>query len=209
MVSKLSVIESRWWNNGNDSVRSLFETIGGIIYSNPHSIRYDMFADRTSLEKIIKNVSENDFDSVYIGCHGNDTSIFGIDDNEISRTELRNIFRTLNNKINGLYFGSCSVCSRKNAEFLLDPANFSGLQWVAGYKNDVEWVNSSAIDMMFFSKYLYEKQKNKSRKKGKLTDIQIAINTANQMKTVIPYAFSSYGLNVFYVENSNSISSVW
>ena len=41
-----SVIESRWWSDGNHSVRPLFEALAGIHYDNPSAFYYDMFSEK-------------------------------------------------------------------------------------------------------------------------------------------------------------------
>jgi hypothetical protein len=90
----LSVIEARWWKDGNDSVRPLFETLAGIVEGNPHAVRYDMFVEDASLSAIIADVAKKgDLHSIYIGSHGDDGAISGLGDVEISRTRLRNMFR--------------------------------------------------------------------------------------------------------------------
>ena len=93
----LAVIESRWWSQGNDTVRPLFETLAGIVENNPHSVRYDMFVEEASLSQIISDVADKDYlHSVYIGAHGDDASICGLGDAKISRTVVRNLFRRAN-----------------------------------------------------------------------------------------------------------------
>jgi len=95
----LAVVESRWWTQGNDSVRPLFETLAGIVEGNPHSVRYDMFAEENSLTAIISNLSTNgSYHSLYIGAHGDDSNIGGLEDTQISRTKIRNMFSNSNSK---------------------------------------------------------------------------------------------------------------
>ena len=36
----LAVIESRWWNEGNDSVKGVFDTLAGIVTGNPFGYHY-------------------------------------------------------------------------------------------------------------------------------------------------------------------------
>ena len=93
----LAVLESRWWESGNDSVRPLFETLAGIVEGNPHSVRYDMFVEEASLTRLIADVvGAGDFHSIYIGAHGSENSVSGLGDAEVSRTKLRDMLRTLN-----------------------------------------------------------------------------------------------------------------
>jgi hypothetical protein len=170
--SGLAVIESRWWKDGNDSVRPLFETLAGIVEGNPHSVRYDMFVEEASLARIISDVADSEeIHSIYIGAHGEDTFIAGLGDAQVSRAKLRNMLHNSNARgsISGLYFGSCLIANESNASFFLEEPQRTGLKWVAGYTKSVDWIDSSAVDMIFWSKYLHERCRNRSRKKGKKT----------------------------------------
>jgi len=199
----LAVAEARWWNNGNDSVRPLFETLAGIVEGNPHSVRYDMFVDESSLTKIIQELTVGDFHSLYIGSHGNENAIGGLGDIEISRAKLRNMLRNSNSggSISGLYFGSCLIGTAKNAAFWLTEAPTTGLQWVAGYTESVDWIDSSAIDMIFWSKYLHERKTNRSRKKGKKTEIQMMRSAST--------VFNELGFNIYHLDTGGALTSVW
>lgn len=208
----LAVLEARWWEHGNDSVRPLFETIAGIIEENPHSVRYDMFCDEDSLAENVKDICQKgDYHSIYISSHGYENSILGLGDHEISRTIIRNIFRNYNlvGTISGLYFGSCLIATERNAEFWLSEASKTNLQWVAGYNKTVDWIDSSGIDMIFWSKYLYKKRKNRSKTKNKKTDIQILKFTADEIKNLIPTIFNKMGFNVYHLDDSGSLVSIW
>jgi hypothetical protein len=208
----LAVIESRWWDTGNDSVRPLFETLAGIIESNPHAVRYDMFAEERSLANTITDISkQREIHSIYIGAHGSDGSICGLGDSEVSRTRLRNMFRSSNTagRISGLYFGSCLVANPENASFWLLGSPSTRLRWVAGYTKNVDWVDSSAVDMIFWSKYLHERRTNKSRRNNKKTDTAMIRHAASEMKRLMPTVFTELGFNVYFVDGSGEIASVW
>ncbi len=207
----LAVAEARWWKSGNDSVRPLFETLAGIVEGNPHSVRYDMFVDESSLTKIIQELTAGDFHSLYIGSHGNDNAIEGLGDIEISRAKLRNMLRNSNSagSIRGLYFGSCLIGTAKNAAFWLTDAPTTGLQWVAGYTEKVNWIDSSAIDMIFWSKYLDERKTNRSRKKGKKSEIQMMQSASLEMKRLMPTVFNEMGFNIYHLDTGGTLTSVW
>lgn len=208
----LAVIESRWWREGNDSVRPLFETLAGIVENNPHFVRYDMFCEEQSLSRIIENlVGSGIIHSVYVGAHGDDSSISGLGDASISRAKLRNIFRKLNqNKsISGLYFGSCLVANKSNAAFWLAGKQTTGLRWVAGYNESVDWIDSSAVDMIFWSKYLHERKSNRSRRNNKKSDVEMIKSASSEMKKLMPTIFNQMGFNVYYLDKGKHVSSVW
>src|ERR1700722_4788244 len=107
MDTGLAVIEARWWNDGNHSVKGLFESVCGIATANPYSFRYDMFCDESSLLTTLGHVSEDKrFHSVYLAAHGNENTLRGSKGHDISRAKLRNIFREANHghTVTGLYF---------------------------------------------------------------------------------------------------------
>lgn len=208
----LAVVESRWWDSGNDSVRPLFETLAGIIEGNPHSVRYDMFAEENSLASIIDDIcADGAYHSLYVGAHGDESSIGGLGGAEISRVKLRNILRNYNAKgqCSGLYFGSCLIATEKNAGFWLCDTPTTGLQWIGGYKTSVDWVDSSAIDMIFWSKYLHERQRNRSRRKGKKTELQMVKHAAGEMKALMPTIFNQMGFNIYHLDSGGSLAAVW
>ena len=207
----LAVIESRWWSTGNDSVRPLFEIVAGIIEDNPHSVRYDMFSEEVSLSNIVSDIAQDDgFHSIYLGGHGDENSVYGLNDNSISRVKLRNIIRScnINGNVKGIYFGSCLVANHNNASFWLGEAE-TNLEWVAGYKESVDWVDSSAIDMIFWSKYLLDRKRNRSRKKGKKSELKMVKDSASEMKKLMPSVFNQMGFNIYYMDGGGEVVSVW
>jgi hypothetical protein len=147
-----------------------------------------MFAEEGSLSRVISDVAaEGDFHSVYIGAHGDANSVYGIGDVPIGRARLRNMFRTANAKgpIAGLYFGSCSIASSANASFWLTEPPTTGLQWIAGYTENVDWVDSAAVDMIFWSKYLRERQLNRGKRRGKKTELEMVKQASSAVKGLV------------------------
>ncbi len=213
MVSTgLTVVESRWWANGNDSVRPLFETLAGIVEGNPHAVRYDMFAEEKSLTQIVTDIAKSsEIHSIYIAAHGDETSLGGLGETTISRTVVRNIFRSANRKgtVSGLYFGSCLIGTQRNAGFWLKEEPTTGLKWIAGYSVSVNWIDSSAVDMIFWSKYLSERKKNRSRKKGKKSEIQMVKHASSEMKALMPTVFTQLGFNIYYLDTGGALTTVW
>ena len=205
----LAVIEARWFADGNDSVRPLFEVISAIVESNPHAFRYDMFTEEQSLAAIIEEVGNNpEYNAIYIAAHGSDDSIFGLGNRSVSRAKLRNMIRVSNaaGSITGLYFGSCSVASAKNCEFFFQETN---LQWIAGYDRPVDWVDSSAIDMVFWSKYLSQRKLNKARRRGKRDEIEMVWTAADEMKALMPTVSDYVGFNLYRALTDGEIAPEW
>jgi hypothetical protein len=208
----LAVLEARWWEEGNHSVRPLFETLAAIAVDNPYSFRYDMFADQSSLGCIMQEIgSDRQFHSIYVASHGDANSIQGLPGQAISRAAFRNRLRGANPRhtVTGLYLGSCLVCNRNNAEFFLDQDDGCNINWVAGYSKNVDWMDSSSVDMVFWSKFLQKRATNRRRKRHKHSDLRVARDAANAVKSLMPTVFDQLGFNMYYREGAGAIQQVW
>ena len=80
---------------------------------------------------------------------------------------------------------------------------------MAGYDKSVDWIDSSAVDMIFWSKYLHDRKKNRSRRKGKRSELQMAQHAASEMKTLMPSVFRELGFNVYFRDTGGALSAVW
>jgi len=206
----VSILESRWWSKGNHSVRSLFEAVATIHYENPSAFFYDMFANKSSLGTILNDRgTDNATEVLYLATHGNETEIGPNAANSISRTEFRNLIVSANagGQIKGLYLGTCLTGNASTAKFLLENKN-TKLDWVAGYRESVDWIDGSAIDMVFFHKLAELYVKNKSKRKGKLSARAIAHEAATQLNKIIPGAHHTYGFNIYFHEK-NKLTSMF
>lgn len=203
-----SVVESRWWPNGNHSVRALFEAVASIHYDNPSAFFYDMFADKSSLSTVMAmRGSDKKTEVIYLASHGDENNIGPNSTNAISRTEVRNILIS-NNKpkqIKGLFLGTCLTGNTAVARFFLENTS-TNLEWIAGYDKSVDWVDGSAIDMIFFSKLAELYVANKSKKKGKLPPRQMAHEAATALVKLVQGAHSTYGFNIYFYENKKLTS---
>lgn len=172
-----------------------------------------MFCDESSLATSIENVADADdptFHSIYLAAHGDEAGLQGSPGHDISRTKLRNIIRNANaGTLTGLYFGSCLICNEANSRFLFHPTKGIGVEWIAGYSKSVDWVVSTSVDMVFWSFLIQERKKNKSRKKGKKTDLQIALHAASEMKKIMPTVFNELGFNVYHLDGGQILTKVW
>lgn len=203
-----SVIESRWWSTGNHSVRTLFEAVAAIHYNNPMCFFYDMFADKSSLATVLNmRGADKSTEVVYLATHGDVNAIGPNASNSISRTELRNILIAANaaKQIKGLFLGTCTTGNNAVAKFFLENTS-TNLEWLAGYREPVDWIDGSAIDMIFFSKLSDLYVKNKSKKKGKLSARMMAHAAATELLKLVPGAHSTYGFNIYFHENKKLTS---
>ena len=154
MSLDLAVIESRWWEGGNDSVQGLFELLATIRGENPHAYHYEMFNNANSLKEIISRVRNNrSVRTLYIAAHGNSRSIFGAEGrkkNRISREQLAEMLGGHGRKLYGVYLSTCFVGNKSTAHVLL---NNSPISWVAGYSKEVNWLKGASLDLYFWDAY--------------------------------------------------------
>lgn len=202
-VPHFAVLESRWWKEGNHSVRPLFAAVAEIHYANPSAFYYDMFAEERSLAALLAaRGSDGTTEVIYLATHGdeNGNEISGLGESTISRAKLKNSIAVANGKkqIRGLFLGTCFTGNHSMAKFLLDPS--TKLEWVAGYGCEVDWIDGSAIDMIFFSRLAEEYVENTSRKKGKLSPFKMAHRAASSVVNLVPGAVSKYKFNFFHSE---------
>ncbi len=147
----LAVIESRWWDASNDSVRGLFDMLAGILMDNPFAYHYEMFSNADALEEVILRISaEKDIHNLYIAAHGDRKYLRGAGKkNKISRTKLRNTLGKIGpRRLYGLFIGSCEFGIN-----LSKIAERTRLTWIAGYTREIPWVHSSLMDIYFWNAY--------------------------------------------------------
>ena len=153
----LAVVESRWWAKGNVSVSGLFDLIATIRKDTPEAYHYEMFNNGAALEEIVPRVARKPhIKNLVIAAHGDEDGISGAESlenpgNRVSRRKLRNVLRTIpNNSLDGLYLGTCWTGNQETVQFLLDQAR---VQWVAGYSESIEFLESSVLDLYFWTTY--------------------------------------------------------
>lgn len=159
---ELAVIEGRWRLNMNVSIRPVFDSLVDLLYGTPHAYFYHQFSSEAALKHVITHVAATEARFLYIGAHGDDAAIYGAigdDEGRVSRTQLRNVlWRCWRDEIgdfDGLFLGSCSFVTEKNAEYILcGEKQPKQLKWLAGYSQDVDWVESTLLDALFFRRAL-------------------------------------------------------
>jgi len=156
--TKIAVVEGKWFENKNISVRSLFDLVSDINFDSPHEYHYEMFNNGAALKEIMVRLASTDnIHHIYIAAHGNDGALFGSNENEeISLAKVRNAIKDINDchgKLNSIYFGSCSFGNSSNLESLLLNGDIQ-LRWIAGYTKNVDFVKSSVLDALFWHTYI-------------------------------------------------------
>ena len=157
MQKSLAVLEGKWSPKTNISVKSLFDLLSDLNFSSPHEYLYEMFCDDRSLENIIGRMGRaRKVKFIYVGAHGTNGSLHA-PGGQVTRARLRNILGTLGpSSIQGLFLGSCLFAQPSNASFLLSPPKGASapLKWLAGYTTEVDWIDSSVLDLLFWNKFL-------------------------------------------------------
>ena len=196
----LAVVESRWWKNGNSSVRGLFDVLADIHRDNPSAYHYEMFNNENSLREIVCRTSRR-YRNLYIAAHGNGGSIWGAEArnrNQVSLEQLKDILNVASiqkrAKLRGLFVGSCGFVDEENAKYILTPkkkkaAKKSAVSWIAGYSKSIGWMDSSVVDLFFWNAY-YSVSKRSSEKE-RIESI------AGKIDKFMPGANKVLGFNIF------------
>lgn len=146
----IAVIESTWWKKKNTSVRHLFEIIADIVVKNPHGYHYEMANNVEGLKKAIETLSSTkDIRYLYLAMHGNGDGIVVHNRETLSAIVLRNILSKANQQrssLKGLYLGCCEFATSERVSKLFE--RDISPTWIAGYSTSVDWIESSALDML-------------------------------------------------------------
>ena len=96
------------------------------------------------------------------------------------------------------------------ASFILSGRE-TNLDWVAGYANEVNWIDSVAIDIMFWSRYFEQKNINDKRRGLNLkhSELQMIIAAAQETRNFVPNIFNAMGFNVYFLDGPRKVKTVW
>ena len=160
---KVFCLEGDWEHEltARSSVRPMLELLEGLRQI---SFVHKDVGTRAELKHYIdlwsgEDQSVAEFYTLFLAFHGADKEtatgweraiwLSDADDGCISLRELADILGPeLDNVV--LHFGSCSVLDEDN-DLLAGFCRQTGIKAVAGYTTDVDWVDSAAMDMLFFS----------------------------------------------------------
>jgi len=145
---------------------------------------------------------------LYLASHGDESHIYPNGADGIGRAEVRSalIAANVGGQIKGLFLGTCLSGNTEMARFFPERPETS-LDWVAGYGRSVDWVDGSAIDMIFFSKpaQLYVANERK-RKAIRDSPRSMAHAAATALVKLVQGAYSAYGFNIYFHENGRLTS---
>lgn len=199
----LAVLESRWWETGNDSVRGLFDMLAGMHKDNPFAYHYEMFNNADSLKELIPRVAQmRDVHNIYIGAHGDeDGSALLCPGDRVSRTVLMNMLKPISaRRIYGLFLGCCGV-GLQTEWFMLKEMK---LTWIAGYTKSVDWVHSSVMDLFFWHAYYNSSVCDIKTKKDRFFKM---LEFLYRLHVRVPYMFDELGFRVSLSQSLGTFST--
>lgn len=202
----IAAIESTWWRKKNTSIRGLLEVVADIKVKNPHGYHYEMANNIEGLKKAIETLaSSKDVRYLYIAMHGNEGGIVPHDGETLSVTVLRNTLvraKQQRKSLRGLYLGCCDFGTVEMASKLFEKD--ISPTWIAGYSTEVDWLQSSALDMLFFST-LISPLRNGVRE----TEMQRIRRVVGMIHSAVPGLVESLGFGVFVRDSDNGAHSLF
>lgn len=162
MSTKIGVIESRWHDaaNGikkNTTVKPLFDFLSDLHFGSHHAYDYEMVGTRPAFVDALSRVARSRATTVaYLAMHGSESGLHLHGGDKISRTILKNsllqVSREGGSNLVGMFLGSCMFGSHALAEYLFKKE--APVVWIAGYRESVDFVSSSGLDLLFFNTLL-------------------------------------------------------
>ncbi|MCX7584887.1 hypothetical protein [Phenylobacterium sp. 58.2.17] len=153
-TTKIGVLESRWEAGRNLSLRSVFDLVSACYGLGPDAYEYEMVGARAALaEALIRLSWDAEVEVIYLACHGDEDGRLALHSGEfVSRTHLANMLAKCGPALKGVYLGTCFSGREDLASFVLERC--PDIKWIAGYSKEIDYVDSTALDMMFFSKWI-------------------------------------------------------
>lgn len=198
----IAVIEGTWWRKSNVSVRELFGLIANIHCENPNAYHYEMANCEAAIKEAIPRVaSYRECRWLYLAMHGDAKGLSFVNDEQLTRTELRNVLRSIKQTdgatLRGLHLGACLFGTEKLAKFLF--ADDVCSKWIVGYSTEVNWIESSALDLLFFNELL-------SRDED--TENQRITAVAERLLEIAPGLISNLGFGIFTRKSGGGIKNL-
>lgn len=164
--TKIAVLESKWWPRKNTSVRGLFDVLSEIHCNNGHGYHYEMFMTNDAVKEALQRVPKyKNIKYLSIACHGDQR---GLDISEYAKKQKFTAGKVgvalgkSNSSLTGLHLGCCDFGTEKTAQLIFSKG--AKLRWIAGYSTEASWIQSSALDLMFFDMLLLEDRNNKAKR---------------------------------------------
>lgn len=156
-ASRLAVLEGKWYptqkSRRNTSIRELFDFLCNIKFSDSQSYHYEMFNDEHAFHEIVERLKkQNGIHCIYVAAHGSEQGIQGSNGECISLQKIDEAISSPDRgRFHGIYFGSCLLGQNSSLEQLL--LGDKKITWVAGYGKEIDFIKSSALDLIFWHHY--------------------------------------------------------
>jgi hypothetical protein len=154
MTSRIAVLESQWWKNRHTSVRGLFSLISDLMNEGAvDKYHYETINSEVAARDAIRRVGAmRGVQYLYLACHGSKEGLQLSNEDLLTRAKLSHDLAAISQSkacgVTGVHLGACLFGAEETAEFVLDRGN---MKWIAGYDTKVDWMKSSALDMLFFN----------------------------------------------------------
>jgi len=212
MEKRIGVIEGNWDDDASSEdnivIRPLFDFLSDIHYQDHHSYLYHMAETKEAFKHALLRIAKSKKAKVAcLAMHGNERYLFLDEGQKVGRKFLKNWLIEANNKkrgtsLTGIYIGACKFGSRELAEYLFSEE--IRVEWIAGYKKSVDFVESSALDLFFFNLFL---DLDDSKKWSKRSDRAKIKEIASRMKSQMLGLCKNLGFSI-YVRECGSASGV-
>lgn len=206
---RLAVIESRWWENSNTSVRGIFDLLSDLYEDHMHGYHYEMFGSAGAFEELVQRIGvKRRVDYLYVATHGTSRGIKCANGDVVPLKRLREVLGVVKSthgaKLTGLYLGACDVGTEAFAKKLLGKvaADETPLTWVAGYCKKVEWLQSSALDFLFWSRF-WTIRRDGRRNPG--NDKALILKTAADLQKIAGGLAEELGFEIFVRQGSEVV----
>lgn len=161
----LAVMEpASWYSNDQiTSVKAIFQVIAQLENGDPSSFLYSSFVDGSSFKSTLKYfVDETEVKYIYVGSHGSewqDDRLITPAGDEISAKQI--LGRLNNKRIRGIFLSACN--SSEMAKFIAKKV--PGNVWVSGYGDEVDWIQSCALELLFWQLVFRTERKEFDKRK--------------------------------------------
>lgn len=150
MIDHLLVLEAPW-DSGSIRSTSVWPFVSE--YCRVHGIEAHRqhFTDLASFRHWVRCYNDEKLEGrrlLYVAAHGNPGSLGAL----TRSLNASSVIDTLAEapRIHYVHFGSCLFGNHANLERLMQRATH--LRWAAGYEVEIPWIESTAYDLMFWSK---------------------------------------------------------
>ena len=193
------ILENIWGDLNDEKSRqpSVLPFFEGLSRLNEHvQIYYMTFTNASSfddaLEHLLTAPQERLF--IYVASHGSGARLGNINISNVSSTLGANVHASRNRDVEGVVFGSCEVGHGSSGLDLAAVTWKTGISWVLVYKNIMDWLPSTLIDLNFFSALMNVEREDLGNRDTIVSHAADALRLFNP-KNKIAWSKSAYNNN--------------